>query len=119
MNKGHEAEITQFLFAAVCNGYFGRTLECDLTLIGPEHVSRKILDQTTAFHTPNRCTPTVALECAGQPGCESEGRVAPQVAGVIRAVDILDEVEPLSDESIHRAVRQAPEKPWQGESDVA
>src|SRR5690606_20642887 len=107
MDQRYETEVGELLLATIGDRHFCRALECDLAIVGPERMGRELLDQATALDPPDRRAPAEVLERTGQPGAERICGVAPKVAGVVGAIDLLDEIEALHRRSLLRSVRKA------------
>src|SRR5690606_32219332 len=88
-------------------------------IVGPERMGRELLDKASALYTPYLRATDEYCERTGQPGAERICGVAPKVAGVVGAIDLLDEIEALHRRSLLRVVRQAAQEARQGKPDVA
>jgi hypothetical protein len=119
VHQRDEAEIAQFLLAAVGDGDFGRALERHFALVGLEGVGRQVFHQAAAFDAADRRAPAEVVEGLGQLGAEGVGGVTPQVFLVVGAVHVLDKVKAFHGGAVDRIERQAAEEARQRQADVA
>ena len=116
--QGNEAEIVEFLLAAVGDRHLGRALQRQVAGAGAERVRRQALDRAAAFRAADRRAPAVLGEGLGDALRQDPGGVAPEVLGVVGAVDVLDIVHAFHRSRL-RAVGQAQEEVRQHQGHVA
>src|ERR1043166_8907895 len=115
MHQRDETEVRELLFAAVGNRRLSGTLERDVAFICGEVVRRKTLDQSATFHAADRSAPAIQRKGLRQASAQRIRCIAPQIFGVVSAVDRLLIVEGF-DRLVVSAVRKPRENMRQAET---
>src|SRR4029077_20145733 len=86
MDEGNEALVGEFFFAAIRDGDFRRTFQSDVAFVRAESMRREPFNEASAFHTADRCTPTILSESRRQTSAECVRGISPQIFGVIGSI---------------------------------
>jgi len=116
--QGDEAQVVEFLLAAVGDGHLGGAEQLAGAGAGVVGIERQALDQAAAFHAADRRRPAIEREGMGDALGQGEGGIAPEEGGLVGHAHVFLEIQAFAGAAT-APIGQAQQHVRQHQADVA